>query len=102
MAANFHAHLDRRFASDYIPTNQDILHSRHHECITFEAIFNVGGLHYHVFGAGGFRSERQGWARLVDDADIVLFHAGLGSYDERLFECESAVSLILRQELLYN
>lgn len=55
----FYSHLARLFASDYTPTDADILHCRNKTSGIIETIFPLREHVYRIFDVGGQRSERK-------------------------------------------
>ncbi|KAI6786202.1 G-protein alpha subunit, partial [Hortaea werneckii] len=57
----YFADVDRLFAKDYLPSDQDILRARLRTTGISETIFDTGNLTYRMFDVGGQRSERKKW-----------------------------------------
>jgi len=78
--------IDRLFARDYLPTDQDILRTRLRTTGITETIFELGSLTYRMFDVGGQRSERKKWIHIFDNVNVVLFLAAISGYDQGLLE----------------
>ncbi|GAB0100245.1 Guanine nucleotide-binding protein G(f) subunit alpha [Sergentomyia squamirostris] len=80
--------------ADYIPTTNDILHSRKITTTIHEVKFNVkipknmgGGLQeFRMFDVGGQRDQRNKWMYVFDGIDAVLFIISCGDFDQNLRE----------------
>ncbi|CAG8585517.1 1651_t:CDS:2 [Paraglomus occultum] len=86
----FYGNLDRVFASEYIPTNQDILRCRLKTVGIVETSFHLGPLTYRMFDVGGQRSERKKWIHCFEDVTAVLFLVAISGYDQCLVEDKDA------------
>jgi guanine nucleotide-binding protein subunit alpha len=84
--------LDRVFARDYLPSDQDILRTRLRTTGISETIFDLGNLTYRMFDVGGQRSERKKWIHIFDNVQVVLFLAAISGYDQGLLEDRHGVS----------
>ncbi|KAF3940484.1 hypothetical protein ABW19_dt0206171 [Dactylella cylindrospora] len=82
--------LDRIFATDYIPNDQDILRSRLKTTGITEAEFNLGYLIYRMFDVGGQRSERKKWIHCFENVTALLFLVAISGYDQCLVEDKDA------------
>jgi len=82
----FFADVDRLFAKDYMPTDQDILRTRLRTTGITETIFDLGNLTYRMFDVGGQRSERKKWIHVFDNVHVVLFLVAISGYDHVLVE----------------
>ncbi|XP_055708258.1 guanine nucleotide-binding protein G(f) subunit alpha [Phlebotomus papatasi] len=80
--------------ADYIPSTDDILHSRKITTTIHEIKFNVkipkdmgGGLQeFRMFDVGGQRDQRNKWMYVFDGIDAVLFLISCGDFDQTLRE----------------
>ena len=88
---SYYAHIDRLFASNYIPNDQDVLRSRLRTTGITETLFELGQLTYHMFDVGGQRSERKKWVHCFEGVHCLLFVAALSGYDQCLVEDKTAV-----------
>ncbi|KAI9349768.1 guanine nucleotide binding protein, alpha subunit [Obelidium mucronatum] len=78
--------IDRFFAKDFSPTDQDILNSRLMTISVTETRFTVEDKEYRVFDVGGQRSERRKWAPYFDDVKAIIFVVAISGYDQVCFE----------------
>jgi len=78
--------LERVVQTDYIPSDQDILHARR-ATIGIQVIsFIVEDIPFKCVDVGGQRSERRKWLHVFDDVAAVLFCVALDEYNMRLAE----------------
>jgi len=78
--------INRLFAKDYMPSNQDILRARLRTTGITETVFETGNLTYRMFDVGGQRSERKKWIHVFDNVHVVLFLVAISGYDHVLVE----------------
>ncbi|KAF2140670.1 uncharacterized protein K452DRAFT_319565 [Aplosporella prunicola CBS 121167] len=78
--------VERLFAKDYLPTDQDILRTRLRTTGISETVFDLGNLTYRMFDVGGQRSERKKWIHVFDNVQVVLFLVAISGYDHVLVE----------------
>ena len=86
MACVFLDKLEQIAQDEYIPDNQDILHTRKKTSGLVEMFFDYMGCSFHICDVGGQRSERRKWMHCFDDAKAVIFVAALSDYDLNLQE----------------
>ncbi|KAI5858211.1 G protein alpha subunit [Durotheca rogersii] len=84
--AYFCEDVDRIWASDYVPTDQDLLRSRLRTTGITETIFDLGQLTYRMFDVGGQRSERKKWIHCFENVNSLLFLVAISGYDQCLVE----------------
>ncbi|KAK3068664.1 hypothetical protein LTR53_013588 [Teratosphaeriaceae sp. CCFEE 6253] len=84
--------IERLFAKDYLPTDQDILRARLRTTGITETIFDTGSLRYRMFDVGAQRSERKKWIHIFDNVQVVLFLVAISGYDHVLVEDRNGVS----------
>ncbi|KAI9754944.1 MAG: G-Protein alpha subunit [Chaenotheca gracillima] len=82
--------MDRLFAKDYIPNDQDVLRSRLRTTGITETIFELGTLTYRMFDVGGQRSERKKWIHCFENVNCLLFLVAVSGYDQCLVEDKNA------------
>ncbi|KAH7717906.1 guanine nucleotide binding proteinq polypeptide [Aphelenchoides avenae] len=78
--------LDRLSASDYVPTEQDILRARVATKSIVEYSFLLKKVTIRMIDVGGQRTERRKWIHCFDDVTSVLFLVALSEYDQALLE----------------
>uniref|UniRef100_A0A0N4ZK77 Guanine nucleotide-binding protein alpha-3 subunit n=1 Tax=Parastrongyloides trichosuri TaxID=131310 RepID=A0A0N4ZK77_PARTI len=81
--------LDRLAASDYKPTETDILLTRIKTTGIVEVIFKIKSVNFRVFDVGGQRSERKKWIHCFENVNAIIFVTAVSEYDEVLFEDET-------------
>ena len=88
---SFFLDVDRLFARDYVPTDQDVLRSRLRTTGITETIFDLGSLTYRMFDVGGQRSERKKWIHCFENVNCLLFLVAISGYDQCLVEDKDGV-----------
>src|SRR3989338_920318 len=88
-AEYFLSQVERLASSDYIPTEQDILHSRARTSGIIETIFNLDGNTFRMVDVGGQRSERKKWINCFQDVVGLIFCVVISEYDQKLYEDDS-------------
>lgn len=73
---------------DYICTDEDILKGRIKTTGITETNFNINGIKFKIFDAGGQRSERKKWIHCFQDITCATFVLAVSEYDQMLFEDE--------------
>ncbi|MCJ1224569.1 hypothetical protein MMC12_001214 [Toensbergia leucococca] len=86
----YYANIDRLFAHDYLPSDQDVLRSRLRTTGITETLFELGPVNYHMFDVGGQRSERKKWVHCFEGVHCLMFIAALSGYDQCLVEDKTA------------
>ncbi|GAA5821134.1 hypothetical protein JCM10212_006432 [Sporobolomyces blumeae] len=81
--------IPRTSAVNYLPTDEDILHTRVQNTGIVEENFFLEGTKVVVIDVGGQRSERKKWIHCFEDVQLLLFVASISEYDQYLFEDES-------------
>lgn len=81
--------IKRIAASDYLPSDQDVLRSRVKTTGITETTFIIGDLTYRMFDVGGQRSERKKWIHCFENVTTILFLVAISEYDQLLFEDET-------------
>jgi guanine nucleotide-binding protein subunit alpha len=94
LLCSFFNDINRLFAKDYIPNDQDVLRSRLRTTGITETIFELGNLTYRMFDVGGQRSERKKWIHCFEAVNCLLFLVAVSGYDQCLVEDKDAVSLM--------
>ncbi|KFP24885.1 Guanine nucleotide-binding protein G(t) subunit alpha-3, partial [Colius striatus] len=85
-AAYYLNDLDRLAMPDYVPSEQDILHSRVKTSGIIETQFSFKDLNFRMFDVGGQRSERKKWIHCFEGVTCIIFCAALSAYDMVLVE----------------
>ncbi|NXM24378.1 GNAT3 protein, partial [Oxyruncus cristatus] len=85
-AAYYLNDLDRLAMSDYVPSEQDVLHSRVQTTGIIETQFSFKDLNFRMFDVGGQRSERKKWIHCFEGVTCIIFCAALSAYDMVLVE----------------
>ncbi|KAJ3019109.1 UNVERIFIED_CONTAM: hypothetical protein HDU68_010816 [Siphonaria sp. JEL0065] len=75
-------HMDRICTNDYLPTEEDILHSRTMTIAVTETRFRLDTYNLIIYDVGGQRSERKKWAQFFTDTQAIIFIVAIGSYDQ--------------------
>ncbi|KAI9090549.1 guanine nucleotide binding protein, alpha subunit [Phlyctochytrium arcticum] len=79
--------IDRISDPAFIPSDEDILFTRHRTSEISETRFDMGKSVFRVFDVGGQRSDRLFWAPYFEDQiHAILFISSLASYDQMLAE----------------
>jgi GTPase SAR1 family protein len=73
-------------ASDYIPTEQDVLRSRVKTTGVLETVFEVEEIIFRLVDVGGQRSERRKWIHCFEDVTAIIFCVAISEYDLKLYE----------------
>lgn len=81
-ASYFLNSLDRTSASDYIPSQQDILRIRVNTTGIMTSSVTLYNLHLKIYDVGGRRAERKKWLRFCsNDVTAIIFCVALSGYD---------------------
>ena len=81
-------------AADYIPTVDDVLHSRIRTTGIVQSDFHIKNMMFAMFDVGGQRNERRKWIHCFDNVNAVVFVAALSEFDQMLFEDENQSRLV--------
>ncbi|KAJ3158459.1 guanine nucleotide-binding protein subunit alpha [Irineochytrium annulatum] len=81
--------VERIAASNYLPTDQDVLRSRVKTTGIIETTFHIGELTYRLFDVGGQRSERKKWIHCFENVTSIVFLVAISEYDQVLVEDET-------------
>lgn len=82
-------HIDRISKPDFLPTDEDILHSRVKTTGIVESTFDVEGQNYRIYDVGGQRSERKKWIHCFENVTALFFIVPISEYDQKLVEDET-------------
>jgi hypothetical protein len=91
LSRSYFQDIDRLFAEDYIPNDQDILCSRFKTTGIVETIFDLGSYRCQMFDVGGQRSERKKWIHCFENVNCLLFLVAISGYDQCLLEDREGV-----------
>jgi guanine nucleotide-binding protein subunit alpha, other len=83
--------LARLFASDYKPTDEDIVNTRARTVGITETSFSLRDHEMIMVDVGGQKSERRKWIHCFQDVTSILFLVSLSGYDQCLVEDKDAV-----------
>uniref|UniRef100_A0A1B6EDC0 Guanine nucleotide-binding protein subunit alpha n=1 Tax=Clastoptera arizonana TaxID=38151 RepID=A0A1B6EDC0_9HEMI len=81
--------IDRVAASNYLPTEQDILRVRVPTTGIIEYPFDLEEIRFRMVDVGGQRSERRKWIHCFENVTSIIFLVALSEYDQILFESEN-------------
>merc|ERR1719481_978665 len=85
-ARYFLDNVERLGQHSYIPTTQDILHTRVRTSGIVEVKFHIKEMIFRIHDVGGQRSERRKWLYLFDCVHAVIFCVSLTSYTHQVSE----------------
>ena len=86
-SAYFFDHIERiGDIEHYLPTDKDILYSRHRTFGLSEWQFEVYNESFKIYDVGGMQKERRKWIHCFENVAAVIFVASLSSYDELMME----------------
>jgi len=86
----------------YIPTDQDLLHSRVRTTGIIENDFIIEKNRFKMIDVGGQRNERKKWIHCFEGVTAVLFVVDISAYDRVLYEDEKVNRLIEALNLFEN
>lgn len=90
----FVAKVEKIFASDYVPSDQDILQSRIITTKVTEHRVSIKGNHFKIYDVGGHRAARKRWVPYFDDVTAIIYVAAISAYDQVLTENRSVNRLV--------
>ncbi|KAH7103192.1 heterotrimeric G protein alpha subunit 4 [Auriculariales sp. MPI-PUGE-AT-0066] len=88
--AYFFHDLDRLFAPNFTPSQQDILRCRARTTGIIETDFDLRTHRLHMLDVGGQKSERRKWIHCFQEVTSILFLVSLSGYDQCLVEDKDA------------
>ncbi|KAI8076377.1 guanine nucleotide binding protein, alpha subunit [Gilbertella persicaria] len=100
-ASYFFDNLNRIGQTDYVPTEQDVVHARSKTTGIVETRFTINKITIHMFDVGGQRSERKKWIHCFEAVDSIVFCVSLSEYDQVLLE-ESRQNRMMESLVLFE
>ncbi len=94
MAFTYIRNLDRLFGKDYLPTDEDILHSRRLISGLGKTVFSLDRYDFHIHDIGGTRSYRKKWIHSFGGLHHLIFITALSGYDQCLVEDKTGVCVL--------
>ncbi|XP_043234745.1 guanine nucleotide-binding protein G(i) subunit alpha-2-like [Amphibalanus amphitrite] len=82
-AVYFLQHLPRLAGTEYVPSEQDILHCRVETRTIIDISVEIRGVTFRLIDVGGQRSERRKWIHCFQGVTAVLFCVSLAAFDTR-------------------
>lgn len=93
--------IDRIAASNWVPTDADILRSRVRTTGIQEESYIIDNIEFAIFDVGGQRNERKKWIHCFDQVTAVIFVAAISEYNQVLYE-DSSMNRITEALLLFE
>ncbi|TAQ87578.1 hypothetical protein B7494_g4087 [Chlorociboria aeruginascens] len=78
--------IDRIFAKDYLPTDEDILNARFRTTGITESLFHLAKRNCSIFDVGGQRSERRNWIHCFEQMNMLIFFVSMSGINACLVE----------------
>jgi hypothetical protein len=98
-AEYFFNSIPRLFAGGYVPTIEDILHSRIKTTGIYRNEFTIGDMSISVYDTGGEIPERKKWIHCFEGASAVFFVVALTGYHTMLDEDPDKVCFSFSSEV---
>ena len=95
----FMSSIDRIFAKDYEPDDQDVLRTRVRTTGVVRIEFDFHATKFEMLDVGGQRSERKKWIHCFDNVTSVLFIVSIAEYDQVLEEDRTTNRMIESMQL---
>eukprot|EP01137_Pigoraptor_chileana_P003155 Opistho-2@42948 len=80
---------ERIFASDFMPSVEDVLRVRVPTTGIVESKFTISNVIFRMVDVGGQRSERRKWIHCFEGVTSIIFIVALSEYDQVLYEDEN-------------
>jgi len=100
-ASYYFNEIQRITNPNYLPTQQDVLHSRVRTTGIVETKFSYQGMKFKMFDVGGQRNERKKWIHCFQGVTAVIFCVALSEYDQKLFE-DNSQNRMIESMLLFD
>jgi len=85
--AYFWSEISRIKQADYTPTEEDIIKVRYRTTGVVDTFkFEIKGAKFHIYDAGGQKSERKKWIHCFTEVKAVVFVVAMSCYNEMMFE----------------
>ena len=78
--------LDRIMQPNFLPSDEDILHSRVRTTGIITERYRIDGNIFEMYDVGGQRNERKKWIHCFEGVTAIIFVAALSEFDLGLFE----------------
>ncbi|GAA5887314.1 hypothetical protein JCM16303_006588 [Sporobolomyces ruberrimus] len=102
-ASYFFDALPRTSQPGYLPSDQDILHTRVRSTGIVEEVIQLEKTKVVIVDVGGQRSERRKWVMCFENVQLLIFVAAISEYDQYLYEDKNqprlAETLLLWQSI---
>eukprot|EP00967_Tisochrysis_lutea_P121109 scaffold199278_cov33-Tisochrysis_lutea.AAC.2 len=86
-SADYYFEAVQRIANPrYLPTTDDVLHSRVRTTGIVQSDFRIHSTTFTMFDVGGQRNERRKWIHCFDHVNAVCFVAAISEFDQVLYE----------------
>jgi len=92
--------VGRIAASDYVPTEADVLRARTKTTGVSETRFSMGKLSINLVDSGVQRSERRKWIHCFENITSIIFVVNLAEYDQVLEE--SSQNMLMESLVLFD
>jgi GTPase SAR1 family protein len=93
--------IDRISASNWTPSDADILRSRVRTTGIQEETYIIDKVEFAMFDVGGQRNERKKWIHCFDQVTAVIFVAAISEYNQVLYE-DNSMNRITEALLLFE
>ncbi|KAI9694297.1 MAG: hypothetical protein M1820_009056 [Bogoriella megaspora] len=90
---HFLKNLERLEVGDYLPVDEDILHTDKRLSGITELVCQIGDRQFRIYELGGSRGERKKWIHLLDDTTAVFCLVALDEYDQTLLEDDNVMCM---------
>eukprot|EP00605_Chrysophyceae_sp_TOSAG23-4_P000571 GSChrysophyteH1.ASY1.ANO1.647.1 assembled CDS len=84
---------------DYVPSKDDLLHTRVKTSGIVTERYGIDSKHYEMYDVGGQKNERKKWIHCFENVTAVIFVAAISEYDQKLYEDGSTNRMVDALEL---